>query len=348
MLRIQRPDLARALAVTHKAIESRNTIPILSMVRLVADGGLLTVTATDLDIEIQTRVPAEGEFAACIDAKLLTGIAGKLAADDVTIEETDNGQALLRAGKSRYRLATLPVSDFPAVDPRNFSANFEADLAALFAPVQFAISDEETRFYLNGIYLHTVAGRLTAVATDGHQLSQHIGEATDIFAPVIIPRKTVSLIPAGKVCVEISEVRIRITAGNTIITSNLINGTYPDYLRVVPTRNSKLVTVDAASLIAAVQRVSLLTARGAKLNVEAGNIALMARGDDGEAEDAIECIYDGEPTDVGMNPAYLISALSAMPKGNVILHLEDAGSPVLLTPADGGDAQKVVLMPMRI
>lgn len=343
---ISKHDLARLLSSVTKAVESKNTIPILATVRLVADGNSLHATATNLDIEITGGIPADGTLSCCVDAKLLSGIVAK-AGSDVTLEH-DGNTLTVKSGRSRFKLQTLPVEDFPDMASGEFAATFEADLSSVFASVAFAISTEETRYYLQGVYLEPTA----ATATDGHRLA-HTAVQLPAFEPIIIPRKTVSLWPKGSANVSLSSRMVRVQTddadGGITLTSKLIDGTYPDYQRVIPTQNDKHVLADKADLQAAVARVTTVAdqrGRAVKLDIAPGQIALSVRGD-AEATDAVEADYSGEPIEIGFNSAYLAEILSAVPGDTVRIALNDAGSPTLFT-APEPDGQVLVCMPMRV
>jgi DNA polymerase-3 subunit beta len=352
-MRLLRHDFARLLASVTKVVESRNTIPILSTVRLIAGDGKLNATASDLDIEISGMIDAETPeaFAACIDAKLLVGIVSKIAGDEITIEATDDG-ATLKAGRSRYQLQTLPIDDFPTMAAGKLPTEFKADLAALFAPVSFAISTEETRYYLNGIYLAGGKTELTAVATDGHRLSRHNGEPVGEFAGIIIPRKAVGLVPKGAVTVRLSDAKIQFETADALITSKLIDGTFPDYERVIPKGNDRVVTFNIPEMIRAAGRVAVVATDrepAAKLEIDADEIALSVRGA-GEAFDAVPCSgleSNADALTVGFNASYLGELLGIFPSGDVKMALADGGSPVLFT-SDAAPGLLAVLMPRRV
>lgn len=355
-MRVSRHEFARLLAATTKVVEARNTIPILSTVRLIAGDGKLSATATDLDIEISGAIDAETDeaFAACIDAKLLVGIVSKLSGDEITIEAADDG-ATLKCGRSRYQLQTLPIADFPVISAGKLPTEFKVDLAALFAPVQFAISTEETRYYLNGIYLAGTAANLIAVATDGHRLSRHFGEPVGEFAGIIVPRKAVGLVPKGAVTVRLSDSKIQFETADALITSKLIDGTFPDYERVIPKGNDRVVTFSVPDMAKAAGRVAVVSTDReptAKLEISTEEIALSVRGA-GEAFDAVPCSLkesDGpnaEPLTVGFNASYLAELLGIFPQGDVKMALADGGSPVLFT-SDAAEGLLAVLMPRRV
>lgn len=345
---IHKEDLTRALAVTTKVVEARSTIPILSSVQLAAAGDGLAITATDLDISATAGVPAEvakpGNI--CVSAKLLNDIARK-ATGDITMT-LDDDKLLVKSGRSRFSLATLPAEDFPTLGEDKFDAEFEIDLAALFAPVSFAISTEETRYYLNGVFFK--GGKSEAVATDGHRLGRHFGPELPAFEGVIVPRKTVGLLPKGKVQVAVSPHKIRIVSDDVRITSKLIDGTFPDYERVIPKSNERVVTVDRDALMKASDRVSTVSSergRAVKFSIAPGSIALAVAAGEASANDEVEAEYSGEPMDIGFNAAYVRDVLNVLPSGPVKLALQDGGTPGLIA-SDGFDGLTLVCMPMRV
>ena len=345
---IHKEDLTRALAATTKVVESRVSIPILSSVQLAAAGASLAITATDLDIIATAGVPAEvtkpGNI--CVSAKLLNDIARK-ATGDITMT-LDDDKLLVKSGRSRFSLATLSAEDFPTLGDDKFDAEFEIDLAALFAPVSFAISSEEARYYLQGVFFK--GGKSEAVATDGHRLGRHYGPELPAFEGVIVPRKTVGLLPKGKVQVAVSPQKIRIVSDDVRITSKLIDGTFPDYERVIPKSNERVVTVDRDALMKASDRVSTVSSergRAVKFSIAPGSIALAVAAGEASANDEVEAEYSGEPMDIGFNAAYVRDVLNVLPSGPVKLALQDGGTPGLIT-SDGFEGLTLVCMPMRV
>ncbi|WP_313666134.1 DNA polymerase III subunit beta [Shinella sp.] len=346
---IRKEDLARAVGAVAKVVEARNTIPILSNILLDAGDGKLKVTGTDLDIEASTSVEATVNVPGrlTVNAKLLGDLAKK-ATGDVTMT-LDTDRFIVKYGRSRFTLQTLPAEDFPSLTSGAYTAEFDIDLAALFAPVSFAISTEETRYYLNGVYFRG-GDEAVAVATDGHRLAKHVGPTLPAFDGIIVPRKTVGLIPKGTVTVSVSAAKIRIASGDLVLTSKLIDGTFPDYERVIPRSNDKVVTVDRDSIMKAADRVATVSSergRAVKMTIAPGSVRLVVNSADaGTAEDEIEAEYSGEPLDIGFNAQYVRDVFGTLPAGPVSLALADSGSPALVT--GGLDGWTGVLMPMRV
>ena len=348
---IQRAALARTLAAVAKVVEPRQTIPILANVLLEVDGDKLTVTGTDLDIEASVTTPCSGTPGVLtVEARRLADIAKRLTGDTVTLAE-DGEKLIVKSGRSRFSLPTLPADDYPRLDAGTFDAEFKVDFAELVAPIRFAISSEATRYYLCGVFLH-VDGEtvLRAVATDGHRLSHNSVALPDGIADhfgVIIPSKTVGLVPAGTVDVAVSKNKVRFAQAETVITSKLIDATYPDYKRVIPSANERILTVDRKDLAGAVSRVaSVASERGkaAKFSIAGDNVSIDLRSDDGMAHEDVPGTYSAEPIEIGFNSTYMAEVLSALEGDEITIALGDPGSPALFHGAGDGE---VVLMPMR-
>jgi len=350
---IHKDDLSRAITAAGRVVESRNTVPILGSLLLTAtasdgDEGSLTVTATDLDIvataRAQCQVTTSGSI--CVDAKLISDIAKK-ASGDISLQLTD-GKLIVKSGRSRFSLATLPAVDFPTFGDGKYDATFDVDMAALFAPVSFAISTEETRYYLNGVFFRG-GDDAVAVATDGHRLAKHLAGTLPAFEGVIVPAKLCGMLPKGSVNVSVSPQKIRIVAPDLTLVSKLIDGTFPDYARVIPANNDKVVTVDRDDFMRAADRVVTISSekgRGVKLSIAPGGVALSARSDVGTAEDEVAADYTGEPIEIGFNSAYVRDMLAVLPGGPVTLAIADHGSPGLVK--GGIDGWVGVLMPLRV
>jgi len=366
---IERSAFLKALNHVQSVVERRNTIPILSNVLVQAAGAELKLTATDLDIEIVESVPAEVARAGSttVPAHMLYDIVRKLP-DGAQLElDLASGQNRVGvfAGRSRFSLQALPPEDFPdlaAGDMPNRFTLSAADLKGLIEKTRFAISTEETRYYLNGIYLHEAGNGslLRAVATDGHRLAQAQvarPEGAKGMPGVIVPRKTVlevvKLIEGldGDVEVALSASKIRFAAGNLVLTSKLIDGTFPDYERVIPRNNDKTLEVDTRGFAEAVDRVSTISmekGRAVKLNISSGKLVLTVNNpDSGSAEDELAASYDADPIDIGFNARYLLDVAAQIGSDAMVFNLADAGSPTIVR--DPGDEQALyVLMPMRV
>lgn len=352
-LTISKTDLARVMTNVGRVVEARNTMPILGSVLLTATADRLTVAGTDLDIlataSAEATVTAPGSV--CVDARLLADIAKK-AADSVSMS-LDGDKLIVKSGRSKFTLATLPAADFPDMAPKPYDAEFELDIAALFAPVAFAMGVEQTRHYLCGVFLHVQSGILTAVATNAHQLGRHqirLPSGAPDFDGIIIPSKMVSMLPKGVISFSVSPERIRVAAGDFTLVSKLVDGTYPDYQRVIPTTNDKIVTVDREALMKASDRVASISperGRAVRLSVAPGSVSLSLRSTDNAAEDEVAADYSGEPIEIGFNSLYLRDLLSVLPNGPVIFALESNGSPGVVT-SPANDNLTMVLMPVRI
>ncbi len=368
---IERAALLRALGHVHRVVERRTTIPILANVLVEAGPDGLLLKATDLDLEITEKAPAEVARAGAttLPAHTLYDIMRKLPEGaQVSLEETgDQGQLTLRSGRSRFNLQTLPRSDFPDVTSGEFSHGFSlppTDLKRLIEKTQFAISSEETRYYLNGIYMHVaeIEGRslLRAVATDGHRLArlELPAPAGAIGMPgIIIPRKAVVEIQRliedaqGDVLVELSTNKMRFAFGEALLTTKLIDGTFPDYSRVIPTGNDKRLTVERDAFRNAVDRVSTISSergRAVKLALSEGKLVLsVTNPDQGSAVEELEADYDAPPLDIGFSSRYLLDIVNQLDSDTALFLLADPGSPTLIQDRDGANAL-YVLMPMRV
>ncbi|PLX38041.1 MAG: DNA polymerase III subunit beta [Hyphomicrobiales bacterium] len=366
---LERAQLLKSLAHVHRVVERRNTIPILSNVLMRAEGNDLRLKATDLDLEISESVPAliEQAGATTVPAHTLYDIVRKLPeGSEVALEASDN-VLTIRAGRSRFSLQMLPESDFPDLTVGDFTHSFEVpadDIKRLIDRTQFAISTEETRYYLNGIYFHAVDGgerpMLRAVATDGHRLAQ-----AEIPAPsgangmpgIIVPRKAVGEIQKlvenidGTVGIELSDTKIRLTMDGVVLTSKLIDGTFPDYTRVIPQGNDKMLTVDCDVFKDAVDRVSTISSergRAVKLQLAENTLVLTVNNpDSGSATEEVAVEYEADPLDIGFNSRYLLDIMAQLDSGTAVFRLADPGSPTLVQ--DIGDPNALfVLMPMRV
>ncbi|HYF22110.1 MAG TPA: DNA polymerase III subunit beta [Caulobacteraceae bacterium] len=370
-LTIERATLLKALGHVQNVVERRNTIPILSNVLLSAGRDGVSLAATDLDMEILDEADAvvNGQGQITAPAHTLYEIVRKLP-DGADVELRFNGddpRLSVSAGRSRFNLPVLPAGDFPVMSAESSGARYavlKEDLARLIDKTRFAVSTEETRYYLNGLYLHTVMdggqAKLRAVATDGHRLALAEMPAPEgaVGGPgVIVPRKTIDQVRrlledgSGPVDVQVSSAKVRFEFGRAALTSKVIDGSFPDYMRVIPRDNDRYMTVDNKVFAAAVDRVATISAeksRSVKLAIEPGRLVLTVRNmEAGQAVEELEIDYDGEPFEIGFNARYLLDVTGQITGEQAQFRFADPASPTLvLDPADPG--VQYVLMPLRV
>ncbi|MBL8673526.1 MAG: DNA polymerase III subunit beta [Rhodospirillales bacterium] len=369
-LTIERAALLKALAHVQSVVERRNTIPILSNVMLTAQKSRLGLAATDMDLAIVENVEAVASKPGSTTAPAHTmyEIVRKLPdGAQVEIETGTDSNLTIRAGRSRFTLQCLPVGDFPQMNDGDLPHRFQlsaAEMKGLIDRTRFAISTEETRYYLNGIYVHATKSDgvdvMRGVATDGHRLARvelPLPAGAADMPGVIVPRKTVNELRKlideadGAVDVELSETKIRFTLGGVTLTSKLIDGTFPDYERVIPSGNDKELVVPRAEFAAAVDRVATIStekSRAIKLSASKNNLTLSATSPDaGSATEEIEIGYAGPPIEIGFNSRYLLDITAQITGGDARFLMADSGSPtVVRDTADPGALY--VLMPMRV
>jgi DNA polymerase-3 subunit beta len=375
---IERATLLRCLSHVQSVVERRNTIPILSNVLIEASSeGSVKITATDLDLQVvetMAAVSVEDGGAITVSAHLLFDIARKLQEGSQVSFETADNRMTMKAGRSRFQLPTLPRDDFPVIVEGDLPTSFELPakvLAELIDRTRFAISTEETRYYLNGIFLHVAdedAGNggpvLKAAATDGHRLARFTlarPEGAEGMPDVIVPRKAVGELrklleeaSEGSVQIDLSASKIRFTLGGeggVVLTSKLIDGTFPDYSRVIPTGNDKLLRLDPKSFYEGVDRVATIATektRAVKMGVDKDKVTLSVTSpDNGTAAEELPADYSSEALEIGFNANYLKDILHQIDGDTVELHLADPGAPTLIRQDDKSPAL-YVLMPMRV
>ena len=370
-LSIERGTLLKALAQAQSVVERRNTIPILANVLIEAEGNQASLRATDLDIEVVDRVPAmvERAGATTVSAVMLHEIVRKLPDGALVhlVADASAGRLTVTAGRSTFNLATLPKEDFPVMATSEYSSNFSAKapvLRRLFDKAKFAISTEETRYYLNGVYLHTAKGEdgpvLRCVATDGHRLARidaPLPAGAEAMPGVIVPRKTVAELRKllddddAEIAVSVSETKVRFATPGVVLTSKVIDGTFPDYSRVIPVNNTKRLEVDASEFFKAVDRVATVSSersRAVKLTLDEDRLILSVNSpDSGAAEEELAVAYSDEPLEIGFNAKYLLEIAEQVDRENAVFLFNSAGDPTLMR--EGNDASAIyVVMPMRV
>ena len=370
---IERAALLRCLSHVQSVVERRNTIPILSNVLIEAEGGGLRVMATDLDLQVVEHIEAasvESDGAITVSAHLLFDIARKLPEGSQVSLETAENRMEVKAGRSRFKLPTLPRDDFPVIVEGDLPTSFALPaktLAELIDRTRFAISTEETRYYLNGIFLHVSDEDqpvLKAAATDGHRLARFTlarPEGAEGMPDVIVPRKAVAELRKlldekmdSEVQIDLSASKIRFALGGeggVVLTSKLIDGTFPDYSRVIPTGNDKLLKIDPKSFFAGVDRVATIATektRAVKMGLDKDKVTLTVTSpDNGTASEELAAQYGADNFEIGFNAGYLKDILSQIDSDEVEIHLADAGAPTLIRKNDDSPAL-YVLMPMRV
>src|SRR5215831_1791993 len=345
-------------------IERRQTMPVLGNILLSASNGQLSMTATDLEVELVavTDVELQQPGDITVPGRKLADIIRALPDKAQVTFNSDGDRATIRSGKSRFALATLPASDFPTVEDihsRQTLKISQADLRRLIERTQFSMAQQDVRYYLNGLLLEVDPKSIRAVATDGHRLALaqiETAKENPAAIQVIIPRKAVLELQRlatsnDDVDIAIGVNHVRIQFGRIRFTSKLIDGRFPDYGRVIPANPSKLIQVDRESLRAALSRTAILSNekfRGIRVTLRPRTLVLQAHNpEQEEAEEELELNYEGEELEIGFNVTYLLDALGAIDTQRVELGLTDANSSCLLRAPETTDA-KYVVMPMRL
>ena len=365
---IERATLLKGLGHVHSVVERRNTIPILSNVLIEAGEDGIRLMATDLDLQINETVEANvtEPGSTTVPAHTFFDIVRKLHEGSQVELIAAEGRMQVNAGRARFTLATLPRDDFPVIAEGELPTRFElpaGTLRQIIDKTRFAISTEETRYYLNGIYLHVsdeAQPVLKAAATDGHRLARVTvprPEGAQGMPGVIIPRKCVGELRKlldevdGTVQISLSDSKIRFGLGNAVLTSKLIDGTFPDYSRVIPTATDKLLTLDPRAFEEGVDRVSTIASertRAVKMALDRDRVTLSVTSpENGTAAEEVPADYGNEGFEIGFNAKYLMDILNQIEGDLVEVHLADAAAPTLLRENDKAPAL-YVLMPMRV
>ncbi|CAM3073720.1 DNA polymerase III subunit beta [Sphingomonas antarctica] len=363
---IERATLLKSLGHVQSVVERRNTIPILSNVLIeAADDGTIKLMATDLDLQVLETIEAQVDQAGAttISAHTLFDIARKLPEGSQVSLTAAEGKMQVVAGRARFNLQTLPRDDFPVIAEGELPTKFvlpAATLRQIIDKTRFAISTEETRYYLNGIFFHVADDVLKAAATDGHRLARVTvarPDGAEGMPDVIVPRKCVAELRKlldeidGTVEVSLSNTKIRFDLGSAVLTSKLIDGTFPDYSRVIPTGNDKLLKIDPKSFAQGVDRVATIASektRAVKMALDRDRITLSVTSpENGTAAEEVPGDYSASGFEIGFNARYLMDILAQIEGDSVEVHLADAAAPTLIRENDKA-AALYVLMPMRV
>lgn len=367
---LERAALLKSLSHIQSVVERRNTIPILANVLIRANGSEVSFVATDMEIEVNETLSGQVTTPGAVTAPAHTlyEIVRKLPEGaQVELNAAAAGQLSLISGRSNFKLGCLPVEDFPKMPEGDHKQKFTLtaeELRALIDKTRFAISTEETRYYLNGIYLHTTNADnvevMRAVATDGHRLARiemPAPQGTKGVSGIIIPRKTVYEVRklvdeiSGNVEIALSESKVRFTFNGVVITSKLIDGTFPDYERVIPTGNDKILLTNAKIFAEAVDRVATIStekSRAVKISLTLGHMVLTANSpESGSASEELEVSYDGAPMEIGFNARYLLDILQQVEGEGVRFALADSTAPAVVQDT-AEESALYVLMPMRV
>lgn len=347
-------------------VERRHTLPILANVLLRKTGSQLQLTTSDLEIQIRTTAELDGDsgsFATTLGARKLIDILRTMPGDQTVSLEHTGGKLILKGGKSRFTLQSLPAEDFPLVqESASFGPVFsvpQKTLKGLLSQVSFAMAVHDIRYYLNGILFVAEGQQLSLVATDGHRLA--FASATlDVEVPkqeVILPRKTVLELQRllsdkdGAIEMQFAANQAKFSFDGMEFVTKLVEGKFPDYNRVIPKNHKNIVTLGRAPLLSSLQRTAIMTSekfKGVRLNVEPGTLRVASsNAEQEEAVDELDIDYGGDAIEIGFNVTYLIDALQNMGQEMVRVELADGNSSALVTNPDD-NAFKYVVMPMRI
>jgi len=364
-LSAQRETILKPLQAVIGVVERRQTMPILANVLLVAKDGVLSITATDLEVELvaQTEVDLETAGEITLPGRKLFDICRALNDGVKLTLVVDGEKATIRAGRSRFTLASLPASDFPTVDEISEQQKLKlkrADLGRLLDKTHFAMAQQDVRYYLNGLLVETDGKILRAVATDGHRLALctvELDKAAERNEQVIVPRKGVLelqrlLDDDGEVEVTLGSNHVRAELDGIRFTSKLIDGRFPEYGRVVPNNPTNVIKADREIFRHALQRAAILSNekyRGIRMELAENAVTIQANNpEQEEAEETVEVEYQGDEIEVGFNVNYLLDALAAVDHDQVHLGLSDPNSSCLIHGPEGADDARFVVMPMRL
>lgn len=364
---VDKQTLLKSLSVANGAVEKKNTIPVLQNVKIEAQNGKITLSATDMDVLVTSNFKArmESNGSTTTPAQMFYDIIRKLPDDSlININQEDPNILKISSKKLKYSLPCIDSSEFPALNEGEFENEITIDsksLCKLIDKTRFAISNDETRYYLNGLFLQSIKiddnFQLRCVATDGHRLamSKSRCEALESEFGVIIPKKSVNeirrVIDSSKsVKLEVSKTKIKATADNSSIVSKLIDGEFPDYEKVLPKSNDQVATITKKPLFDSVDRISTLASdkhRSVKFGLNDNKITLQINANDGSfAHEEVEVQYPGKQVEIGFNSKYLLDVIGQVDKDELLMKFKDSNSPALVEAEDFDSV--FVIMPVRI
>ena len=361
----RREDLLEPLQKIGSVVERRQTLPILANILINAGNGMMNLTATDLEVELKTQAAAkcDGEKDFTLPARKILDICKALPEDAEISLEIDTDKVHVKSGRSRFSLGILPAQDYPVIEASAGNAVFslqESALKRLIDKTAFAMAQQDVRYYLNGMLLEIDNNHIRTVATDGHRLA--LCELKNTFdnnlnIQVILPRKAVIELSRllsdndETIKIELSNSYIKVLLAQSIFTSKLIDGRFPEYQRVMPASADKELQANKDSLKQSLTRASILSNekyRGIRFSVMEGTLQLQAHNpEQEEAEEELEVSYNGDDIKIGFNVGYLLDALSAISEKEIIIELKDSNSSALIY-GKGNDTSRYVVMPMRI
>ncbi|MDX1949007.1 MAG: DNA polymerase III subunit beta [Rickettsiales bacterium] len=365
-INLDKNSFIKSLSKIQSVVEKRNTIPILSNVKIDASNNIVTLTVTDMDVlatqEIEASVNQGGSLT--VPAQTLYDIIRKLPEGaQINLDaDVNSSRLIVKSGSSKFKLSYLPSEDFPQISEGDLTHKFTLEVKTLLKLIEktkFAMSNEETRYYLNGVYFHISNGKLRAVATDGHRLASVEVEAPEgsLGMPgVIIPRKAVNELPKllegqEKVTISISDSKIKFSANKIELLSKVVDGTFPDYQRVIPENNKKILTTSTSTLKEAVDRVSTIAVdktKAVKISLSNNQINLHSQGvEGGSGDEDIAANYSSEALEMGFNSRYMLEMLNQIESAEVQFAFDNTNSPSLITdPTD--NSAVYIIMPMRV
>ncbi len=361
---INRDVLLPVLQTVSGVVDRRQTLPILSNLLFSFESGSMSVTATDMEVELIVKVDVDIDQTdeLTVPARKLFDICRALPQESELQFEVKNDRVLIKSGRSRFTLATLPATEYPVIDITENTASFkikQKELEKLLSNTQFAMAQQDVRYYLNGLLLEITSNKLRAVATDGHRLAlDETSISTEINEDIqiIVPRKGITelarlLQDDSEIEILVSSNHIRIKNADSCFTSKLIDGRFPDYKRVIPELSETAVIADREELKSSLTRASILSNekyRGVRIMLNSNSLRALAHNpEQEEAEEELEVQYEGEELEIGFNVSYLLDTLSIIKSEKVKLSVLDANSSCLILPEDESNSQYVV-MPMRL